>query len=208
MHCRGKWQPTPVFLPGESQGRRSLVGCRLWGRAGSDTTEATWRRRRYLGWRSPKLLCSSPWISRVQCKHQRRASHKSWFKKRVLGRLPVGSVDGGAPRVAGRSASLPPAAASRDTGRPPLRAGRAGPRSRDRCRRRAGPPLRRRSARRAGEGGAPTGSGPGRARALPRPLEPLTGLCGFGVPSAQLPRSEPVFHPRVPVPGQGREAPP
>ena len=25
-------QPTPVFLPGESQGRRSLLGCRLWGR--------------------------------------------------------------------------------------------------------------------------------------------------------------------------------
>ena len=33
--------PTPVFLPGESQGRRSLVGCRLWGRTESDTTEAT-----------------------------------------------------------------------------------------------------------------------------------------------------------------------
>ena len=32
MHWRRKWQPTPVFLPGESQGRRSLVGCRLWGR--------------------------------------------------------------------------------------------------------------------------------------------------------------------------------
>ena len=31
--------PTPVFLPGESQGRRSLVGCRLWGRTESDTTE-------------------------------------------------------------------------------------------------------------------------------------------------------------------------
>ena len=31
MHCRRKWQPTPVFLPGESQGQRSLVGCRLWG---------------------------------------------------------------------------------------------------------------------------------------------------------------------------------
>ena len=27
-----QWQPAPVFLPGESQGRRSLVGCRLWGR--------------------------------------------------------------------------------------------------------------------------------------------------------------------------------
>ena len=34
-------QPTPVFLPGESQGRGSLVGCRLWGRRESDTTEAT-----------------------------------------------------------------------------------------------------------------------------------------------------------------------
>ena len=31
-HWRRKWQPTPVFLPGESQGRGSLVGCRLWGR--------------------------------------------------------------------------------------------------------------------------------------------------------------------------------
>ena len=41
MHCRRKWQPTPVFLPGESQRRGSLVGCRLWGRAESDTTEAT-----------------------------------------------------------------------------------------------------------------------------------------------------------------------
>ena len=30
-----------VFLPGESQGWRSLVGCHLWGRAESDMTEAT-----------------------------------------------------------------------------------------------------------------------------------------------------------------------
>ena len=41
MHWRRKWQLTPVFLPGESQGQRSLVGCRLWGRTVSDTTEAT-----------------------------------------------------------------------------------------------------------------------------------------------------------------------
>ena len=41
MHWRRKWQPTPVFLPGESQGRRSLVGCHLWGRTESDMTEAT-----------------------------------------------------------------------------------------------------------------------------------------------------------------------
>ena len=41
MHWRRKWQPTPVFLPGESQGQGSLVGCRLWGRTESDTTEVT-----------------------------------------------------------------------------------------------------------------------------------------------------------------------
>ena len=41
MHWRRKWQPTPVFLPRESQGRGSLVGCCLWGRTESDTTEAT-----------------------------------------------------------------------------------------------------------------------------------------------------------------------
>ena len=40
-HWRRKWQPTSVFLPGESQGRGSLVGCRLWGRTESDMTEAT-----------------------------------------------------------------------------------------------------------------------------------------------------------------------
>ena len=41
VHRRRKWQPTPVFLPAESQGRRSLVGCRLWGRTESDMTEVT-----------------------------------------------------------------------------------------------------------------------------------------------------------------------
>ena len=41
MHGRRKWQPTPVFLPGESQGRGSLVGCHLWGCTDSDTTEVT-----------------------------------------------------------------------------------------------------------------------------------------------------------------------
>ena len=41
MHWRRQWQPTPVFLPGESQGWGSLVGWRLWGRTESDTTEVT-----------------------------------------------------------------------------------------------------------------------------------------------------------------------
>jgi len=41
IHWRKKWQPTPLFLPGESQGRGSLVGCHLRGRTESDTTEVT-----------------------------------------------------------------------------------------------------------------------------------------------------------------------
>jgi len=41
MHWRRKWQPTPVLLPGESQGRGSLVGCHPWGCTELDTTKAT-----------------------------------------------------------------------------------------------------------------------------------------------------------------------
>ena len=40
MYFRNR-RPTPVFLPGESQGWGSLVGYRLWGHTESDTTEAT-----------------------------------------------------------------------------------------------------------------------------------------------------------------------
>ena len=39
-HWSRKWQPTPVILPGESEGLGSLVGCRLWACTESDTTEA------------------------------------------------------------------------------------------------------------------------------------------------------------------------
>ena len=43
-----KWQPTPVFLPGESQGQRSLVGCRPWARKESDMTEATQQQQQHI----------------------------------------------------------------------------------------------------------------------------------------------------------------
>ena len=48
MHWRRKWQPTPVFLPGESQGQGSLVGCCLWGHTESDMTEATQQQKQQL----------------------------------------------------------------------------------------------------------------------------------------------------------------
>ena len=47
MHWRRKWQPTPVFLPGESQGRRSLVGCHLLVCTESDTTEVTSQQQQH-----------------------------------------------------------------------------------------------------------------------------------------------------------------
>ena len=54
-HWRRKWQPTPVFLPGESQGRGSLVGCHLRGRAELDTTEETCSSSR-------SSLCTLPFL--------------------------------------------------------------------------------------------------------------------------------------------------
>ena len=50
MHWRRKWQPTLVFLPGESQGQRSLVVCHLWGRTESDTTEVTLQQQQTITW--------------------------------------------------------------------------------------------------------------------------------------------------------------
>ena len=63
MHWRRKWQPTPVFLPGESQGRGSLMGCRLWGRTESDMTEAS-QQQQQQGYSISKI--------------QKRKKNKSW----------------------------------------------------------------------------------------------------------------------------------
>ena len=41
MPWRRAWQPTPVFLPGESHGQRSLVGCDPSGHKESNMTEVT-----------------------------------------------------------------------------------------------------------------------------------------------------------------------
>ena len=57
MHWRRKWQPNPVFLPGESHGWRSLVGYSPWGRTELDTTEATWQQEEV------ELVFLQPWIS-------------------------------------------------------------------------------------------------------------------------------------------------
>ena len=46
MHWRRKWQPTPMFSPGESQGWGSLVGCRLW--VTQSRTRLKWLSNLYL----------------------------------------------------------------------------------------------------------------------------------------------------------------
>ena len=61
MHCRRKWQPTPVFLPGESQGWGSLVGCRLWGCTELDMTEVT----QQLSSSDVRLAMPGTWYSTV-----------------------------------------------------------------------------------------------------------------------------------------------
>ena len=63
-HWRRKWQPTPVFLPGESQGRVSLVGCHLWGRTESDTTEVTQQQQQPC--KFPMSLCCILLVKRIQ----------------------------------------------------------------------------------------------------------------------------------------------
>ena len=75
MHWRRKWQSTPVFLPGESQGQGSLVGCRLWGCTESDTTEATQQQQQqwFSGkestcqWRKPGF---DLWVGKILWKRQ------------------------------------------------------------------------------------------------------------------------------------------
>ena len=46
---RGKWQSTPVFLPGESNGRRVLVGHSPWSHKELDTIEVTEHTEEALG---------------------------------------------------------------------------------------------------------------------------------------------------------------
>ena len=69
---RRKWQPTPVFLPGESQGQGSLVGCRLWGHTESDTTEATQHQQQ-----QQQTLQKGMWLCRYFWLYQKSSYQKT-----------------------------------------------------------------------------------------------------------------------------------
>lgn len=57
-----------MFLPGGSRGRGSLLGCHLWDRAESDTTDATWQRQQH------QAVCEKEKLKR---KEEKEKSHKS-----------------------------------------------------------------------------------------------------------------------------------
>ena len=80
MHWRRKWQPTPVFLPGESHGQRSLVGCSPWSRTESDTTEATWQQTHEL-WIRGSPDGTSGTESTCQSRRCKRCRFDPWVKK-------------------------------------------------------------------------------------------------------------------------------
>ena len=64
-HWRRKGQPTPVFLPGKSHGRRSLVGYSLWGRKELDTTERL-HSLHYSTWKIVKLHHMSIYHTKIK----------------------------------------------------------------------------------------------------------------------------------------------
>ena len=79
MHWRRKWQPAPVFLPGESQGWGSLVGCHLWDHTESDTTEAVVKALDF-----PVVMYGyESWtIKKAEC--WRIDAFELWFWRRLL----------------------------------------------------------------------------------------------------------------------------
>ena len=74
MHWRRKWQPTPMFLPGESQGQRSLVGCRLWGcTVGHDWSDAA----------AAAGLNLRNWWNESRLEEGRLVAGARWFRNRI-----------------------------------------------------------------------------------------------------------------------------
>ena len=68
--ARGKWRPTPVFLPGKFHGQRSLAGYSPWGHQESDTTEQVGMKMNE-GWCKNGIHAETTWLCR---KHNRTRS--------------------------------------------------------------------------------------------------------------------------------------
>ena len=87
LHWRRKWQPTPVFLPGESQGWGSWVGCHLWGCTESDTLKRLSSSSSMLKQNHSHLYCPLyMWNLKLPSKHYRicPVSYMSFFSSFFL----------------------------------------------------------------------------------------------------------------------------
>ena len=84
--------PTPVFLPGESQGSGSLVGCHLWGCTESDTTEVTQQQQQLPHY--PKE--NQPWIfiGRTDAEAEAPILWPPDTKNQLIGKDPDAGKDG------------------------------------------------------------------------------------------------------------------
>ena len=98
---RRKWQPTPVFLPGESHGQRSLVGYSPWGHRESDMTEQLsthtgwWVALGWKRWRPGQDCVRSPALS-LQDHHVPQGGVAGPIQPcSVAAQLPVLSEEGG-----------------------------------------------------------------------------------------------------------------
>ena len=76
MHWRRKWQPTSVFLPGESHGRVSLVSCSPWGRTELDTTEAT-QQQQHTQQRASRVVLVVKKLACL-CRRYKRCGYIPW----------------------------------------------------------------------------------------------------------------------------------
>ena len=72
---RRKWQPTPIFLPGECPGQRSLVGCSPWGCQELDTTEGTWRACTHTHTHTHTHMISFQCWGEIECTHTHTHTH-------------------------------------------------------------------------------------------------------------------------------------
>ena len=83
MHWRRKWQPTPVFLPGEFQGWWSLVGCHLWDLTELDTTETTQQQQPRNTWKVVLEIKVDVFRQRWPKLHQRASKGINMVPKRI-----------------------------------------------------------------------------------------------------------------------------
>ena len=105
-HWRKEWQPSPIFLPGEFHGQRSLVGYRPWGCKELDTTE--WLTLSlFIIQRSPKWNKTNKQTKKNNKKQQQKPPHHLLTLRHTKWDFPGGPVVKSLPASAESMGSIP-----------------------------------------------------------------------------------------------------